>query len=82
MFCENIYHICQHHCNSLNTNNIKTDRYTPKREYLPVYLPVYLPYPPAQPEHYSTATGTLFPHNWNIILALPEPPSLATSIRH
>ena len=30
MFCENIYHICQHHYNSLNTNNIKTDTYTPK----------------------------------------------------
>lgn len=42
MFCENIYHICQHHYNSLNTNNIKTDRYTKKREYLPVHLPVYL----------------------------------------
>ena len=82
MFCENIYHIYQHLCNPLNTNNIKTDRYTPKREYLPVHLPVYLPYPPSQPEHYSTATGTLFPHNRNIILALPEAPSLATSIRH
>lgn len=31
MFCENIYHICQSRCNSLNTNNIKTDRCTPKR---------------------------------------------------
>lgn len=41
MFCENIYHICQHRCYSLNTNNIKTDRCTPKREYLPVHLPVY-----------------------------------------
>ena len=78
MFCENIYHICQHHYNSLNTNNIKTDRYTPKRK----YLSVYLPYSPSQPEHHSTATGTLFHHNRNIILALPEPPSLATSIRH
>lgn len=38
MFCENIYHICQSRCNSLNTNNIKTDRCTKKREYLPVYL--------------------------------------------
>ncbi|WP_278856336.1 hypothetical protein, partial [Leyella stercorea] len=37
---------------------------------------------PPQPEHYSTTTGTLFHHNRNIILALPEPPSLATSIRH
>ena len=45
MFCENIYHICQPRCNHLNTNNIKTDRCTPKRE----YIPVYLPYPPAQP---------------------------------
>ena len=68
MFCENIHHICQHHYNSLNTNNIKTDRCTPKRE----YLPVYLPYPPAQPEHHSTATGTLFPHNRNIIPPQPE----------
>lgn len=42
MFCENIYHICQSRCNSLNTNNIKTDRCTKKREYLPVHLPVYL----------------------------------------
>lgn len=89
MFCENIYHICQSRCNSLNTNNIKTDRCAPKREYLPVHLPVYLPYPPPQPEHHSTATehhstttGTSFHRNRNIILALPEPPSLATSIRH
>lgn len=78
MFCENIHHICQSRCNSLNTNNINTDRCAQKRE----YLPVYLPYPPPQPEHYSTATGTSFHHNRNIILALPEPPSLATSIRH
>ena len=42
MFCENIYHICQSRFNSLNTNNIKTDRYTQKRKYLPVHLPVYL----------------------------------------
>ena len=49
MFCENIYHICQSRCNSLNTNNIKTDRCTKKREYIPVHLPVYLPYPPSQP---------------------------------
>ena len=42
MFCENIYHICQSHCNSLNTNNVKTDRCAPKREYIPVHLPVYL----------------------------------------
>ena len=56
MFCENIYHICQHHYNSLNTNNIKTDRYTQKRK----YLPVYLPYPPPQPEHHSTTTGVFF----------------------
>lgn len=73
MFCENIYHICQSRCNSLNTNNIKTDRYTQKRKYLPVHLPVYLPYPPPttsfphnrniippQPEHYSPTTGTSF----------------------
>ena len=82
MFCENIYHICQSRCNSLNTNNIKTDRYTQKRKYLPVHLPVYLLYPPSQPEHHSTATGTSFHRNRNIILALPEPTSLATSIRH
>ena len=97
MFCENIYHICQHHYNSLNTNNIKTDRCAPKREHLPVHLPVYHAILscatgtlfhhnrniiPPQPEHYSTTTGTSFPHNRNIILALPEPPSLATSIRH
>lgn len=42
MFCENIYHICQSRCNSLNTNNIKTDRCTQEREYLPAHLPVYL----------------------------------------
>ena len=72
MFCENIYHICQHHYNSLNTNNIKTDRYTKKREYIPVHLPVYLPYPPSQPEHHSTTTGTSFPHNRNIIPPQPE----------
>lgn len=68
MFCKNIYHICQPRCNHLNTNNIKTDRHTQKRK----YLPVYLPYPPPQPEHYSTTTGTSFPHNRNIILVLPE----------
>lgn len=56
MFCENIHHICQPHRNSLNTNNIKTDRCAPKREYLPVHLPVYLAIP-------SCATGTLFHHN-------------------
>lgn len=72
MFCENIHHICQPRHNSLNTNNIKTDRYIPKREYLPVHLPVYLPYPPAQPEHHSTTTGTSFPHNRNIIPPQPE----------
>lgn len=72
MFCENIHHICQPRHNSLNTNNIKTDRYAPKREYLPVHLPVYPPYPPSQPEHYSTATGTSFPHNRNIIPPQPE----------
>ncbi len=72
MFCENIHHICQPRHNSLNTNNIKTDRCTPKREYLPVHLPVYLPYPPPQPEHYSTATGTSFHHNRNIIPPQPE----------
>ena len=38
MFCENIHHICQHHYNSLNTNNIKTYRCTKKREYLPVFF--------------------------------------------
>lgn len=86
MFCENIYHICQHHYNSLNTNNIKTDRYTQKRKYLPVYLCHTLHHNrniiPPQPEHYSTTTGTSFHRNRNIILALPEPTSLATSIRH
>ena len=45
MFCENIYHICQHRYNSLNTNNIKADRCTPKRK----YLSAHLPYPPPQP---------------------------------
>lgn len=78
MFCENIYHIYQSRCYSLNTNNIKTDRCTPKRK----YLSAHLPYPPPQPEHHSPTTGTLFHRNRNIILALPEPPSLATSIRH
>lgn len=68
MFCENIYHICQSRCNSLNTNNIKADRYTLKRE----YLPVHLPYPPPQPEHHSPTTGTLFHHNRNIIPPQPE----------
>lgn len=38
MFCENIYHICQPRHNSLNTNNIKADRCTPKREYIPVFF--------------------------------------------
>ena len=82
MFGKNIYHICQSRYNSLNTNNIKTDRCAPKREYIPVHLPVYLLYPPSQPEHHSTTTGTSFHRNRNIILALPEPPSLATSIGH
>lgn len=41
MFCENIYHICQSRFNSLNTNDIKTDRCTQEREYLPAHLPVY-----------------------------------------
>lgn len=68
MFCENIHHICQPRHNSLNTNNIKADRCTPKRE----YLSVHLPYPPAQPEHHSTATGTSFPYNRNIIPPQPE----------
>ena len=72
MFCENIHHICQSHCNSLNTNNIKTDRHTPKREYIPVHLPVYLPYSPAQPEHHSTTTETSFHRNRNIIPPQPE----------
>lgn len=65
MFCKNIYHICQPRCNHLNTNNIKTDRCTPKREYLPVHLPVYLPYSPAQ-------HGTSFHRNRNIIPPQPE----------
>ena len=75
MFCENIYHICQSRCNSLNTNNIKTDRCAPKREYIPVHLQSICAIPstatgtsfhrnrniiPPQPEHYSTATGTSF----------------------
>lgn len=38
MFCENIYHIYQSRCNSLNTNNIKADRCTQEREYIPVHL--------------------------------------------
>lgn len=70
MFCENIYHICQSRCNSLNTNNIKTDRYTQKRKYLPVHLPVY--------PILSCATGTLFHHNRNIIPPQPEHHSTAT----
>lgn len=66
MFCENIYHICQHRYNSLNTNNIKTDRHTKKREYIPVHLPVYHTLLrsrniiPPQPEHHSPTTGTSF----------------------
>ena len=97
MFCENIYHICQSRCNHLNTNNIKTDRYTPKTGISTspsTSLSAILSCAtgtsfhhnrniiPPQPEHHSTTTGTLFHHNRNIILALPEPPSLATSIRH
>ena len=74
MFCENIYHIYQSRCNSLNTNNIKADRCTQERE----YIPVHLPYPPPQPEHYSTATGTSFHHNRNIIPPQPEHHSTAT----
>lgn len=65
MFCENIYHICQHRYNSLNTNNIKTDRRTKKREYIPVHLPVYLAI-------LSCATGTSFHRNRNIIPPQPE----------
>lgn len=72
MFCENIHHICQPRHNSLNTNNIKTDRHTKKREYLPVHLPVYLPYPPAQPEHHSTTTGTSLHRYRSITPPLPE----------
>ena len=72
MFCENIYHIYQLRRNSLNTNNIKTGRCTQKWEYLSVHLPVYPPYPPSQPEHYSTATGTSFHRNRNIIPPQPE----------
>ena len=68
MFCENIYHICQHRYNSLNTNNIKADRCTPKRK----YLSAHLPYPPPQPEHHSPTTGTLFHRNRNIIPPQPE----------
>ena len=74
MFCENIYHIYQLRRNSLNTNNIKTDRCTSKRE----YLSVHLPYPPAQPEHHSTATGTSFHRNRNIIPPQPEHYSTTT----
>lgn len=97
MFCENIYHICQHRYNSLNTNNIKTDRCTPRTGISTSQSTSLSAIPslatgtsfhrnrniiPPQPEHHSTTTGTLFHHNRNIILALPEPPSLATSIRH
>ena len=74
MFCENIYHICQHRYNSLNTNNIKADRCTPKRK----YLSAHLPYPPPLPEHHSTATGTSFHHNRNIIPLQPEHYSTTT----
>lgn len=68
MFCENIHHICQPRHNSLNTNNIKADRCTPKRK----YLSAHPPYPPSQPEHHSPTTGTLFHHNRNIIPPQPE----------
>lgn len=65
MFCENIYHICQSRCNSLNTNNIKTDRCT-KKTGISTSPSTSLSAIP------STTTGTSFPHNRNIILALPE----------
>ena len=89
MFCENIYHICQHRYNSLNTNNIKTDRHAKNGKiYQSICQSICHTLPrnrniiPPQPEHHSTATGTSFHHNRNIILAQPELPSLATSIRH
>ena len=61
MFCENIYHICQHRYNSLNTNNIKTDRYTKKTR-----ISTSLSAIP------SLATGTSFHRNRNIIPPQPE----------
>ena len=64
MFCENIYHICQHRHNSLNTSNIKADRCTQEREYTsPSASPSAIP---------SCATGTLFHRNRNIIPPQPE----------
>ena len=65
MFCENIYHICQSRCNSLNTNNIKTDRCTKKRGISTSPSASLSAIP-------STATGTLFHHNRNIIPPQPE----------
>lgn len=65
MFCENIHHICQHRYNSLNTNNIKTDRCT-KKTGISTSPSASLSAIP------STATGTSFPHNRNIIPPQPE----------
>ena len=65
MFCENIYHICQSRCNSLNTNNIKTDRCTKKRGISTSPSASLSAIP-------STATGTSFHHNRNIIPPQPE----------
>ena len=65
MFCENIYHICHHHYNSLNTNNIKTDRYTPKTGISTSPSTSLSAIP-------STATGTSFHRNRNIIPPQPE----------
>ena len=62
MFCENIYHICQSRYNSLNTNNIKTDRRTQKREYLPVHLPVYVSVSAMPPCTHSFIIISLLPN--------------------
>lgn len=65
MFCENIYHICQYRYNSLNTNNIKTDRCTPKTG-------IYTSPSASLSAIPSLATGTLFHRNRNIIPPQPE----------
>ena len=79
MFCENIYHICQHHYNSLNTNNIKTDRHAKNGKiYQSICQSICHTLPrnrniiPPQPEHHSTATGTSFHRYRNIIPPQPE----------
>lgn len=67
MFCENIYHIYQHRYNSLNTNNIKTDRHAKNGK---IYQSICQSIChtllrnrniiPPQPEHHSPTTGTSF----------------------